>query len=268
MTTGKDWTGRFQATGKFSVLQFRGNVRLLPAGGHFAMQIQLHWDRLKDAYSRKTSSWGQRESWEVKKGSSSSLILCLSCYAVFSCQFQVCSRPEVKNVWHFEMISAHFILFSWYVWKEKDSTRAYSHWVFFTRWYMKIVYFHYSSLLFKYFKGNVLFSFILWLKTWRKKIYLVYHFHVTVNHYENQGRNWRQNPMLLTSFPPMACSAYLFIQTRTTCLGMALPTVHWALTHHPLIKKLLHSIYKQNWPLNRCLTPLLPTNNFYSFSNS
>lgn len=43
--------------------------------------------------------------------------------------------------------------------------------------------------------------------------------------------------MCLTGLLLMTHSACFLIQPRTTCLGMAPPTVGWALPHQPLIKK-------------------------------
>jgi hypothetical protein len=53
------------------------------------------------------------------------------------------------------------------------------------------------------------------------------------------GRNWQcHGGMLLTGFLITACSGCFLIQSWTASPGMAPPTMHWALPHQSLIKKM------------------------------
>lgn len=54
------------------------------------------------------------------------------------------------------------------------------------------------------------------------------------------GRNWSKDHgvMLLIGLLLVACSVGLFMQSRTTCLGLAPPTVTWALPHQSLVRKM------------------------------
>jgi hypothetical protein len=62
-----------------------------------------------------------------------------------------------------------------------------------------------------------------------------------------QAGTWRQELMqrpwrvLLTGLLLMTCSTCFLIEPRTTCLGVAPPTVGWALHHLSLVKKMPYS---------------------------
>lgn len=54
---------------------------------------------------------------------------------------------------------------------------------------------------------------------------------------ELRQRSWRNDSDLILV---ASCSACLLIQPRITSPGIAMPTVGWALSHQPLIKKMAH----------------------------
>lgn len=60
---------------------------------------------------------------------------------------------------------------------------------------------------------------------------------VIVHTERSQGKNQRRDQDCL-----LDCSACFVIQLRTTCLGVALPTVGWALPFQSLIKKMPHRL--------------------------
>lgn len=80
----------------------------------------------------------------------------------------------------------------------------------------------------------------------KERVYLVLHSHITVHHpgkprQELKAGIWKQElkqrPQKNAAcwFDPKLMFSYFLMQSRPTCLGMALPTMHWAFTHLSLV---------------------------------
>ena len=84
---------------------------------------------------------------------------------------------------------------------------------------------------------------------WEEKVYFTLAFTIKSSQDRNSSRAgiWRQELMqrpwrvLLTGLLLMTCSTCFLIEPRTTCLGVAPPTVGWALHHLSLVKKMPYS---------------------------
>ena len=100
------------------------------------------------------------------------------------------------------------------------------------------------------------YNFYCWDETpWPKqlqwyRVYLAYSYvHITVYHWRKSGQKLTQSRSLETGadveamegYCLLACSACFLIEPRTTSLGMAPPTMGWALPHQSLIKKMPYS---------------------------
>jgi hypothetical protein len=81
------------------------------------------------------------------------------------------------------------------------------------------------------------------IKQWRKSLFqftLPVDSRPSLREQELEGRRWCRGHggILLNGLFLMACSACFLIEPRTTCPGMAPPTMGWALPHQSLIKKM------------------------------
>ena len=84
--------------------------------------------------------------------------------------------------------------------------------------------------------------------TWGGKGYISLNSQVILHHWGKSSRNSRQEVMQkpwrnsVSCLLPIACSACFLLAPRTTCPGVATPTVGWALPDPPLIKKMHHRL--------------------------